>query len=463
MYYYRVYNFYSSFRFFVCLEDIKMSERKDKAEKEKQCEAELRDREAGEKRSEKEEQERNLHPEFLGKNDQPPNLASIQLPPTVIKDKAEKEKQREAELQDREAREKRSEKEEQESINDEKQKFKMARIEKEILDLYEEFDMEKSENPKTDLSQKRSQRIKQLVENMQEHENQMLRKVEGELIKTKNDLEELKKKFSLRMFRKKKNQVCIPGSNKQTNKGEKRSSWIKRIKCPECDKKFYKSQTMNIHVKKVHEGMDRPHKCPGYMGISCSKDFTTSDGLKDHHKIIHLGLRFNCPFCSKDCFKRRSALKSHVKVQHPLEYERIIQEAEIAKEAETAKEAQNANESPVEMKDKAEKKKQCEAELPDREAGKKRSEKEEQEKNLHPELLGKNDQPPNPASIPLTPSVIKDKAEKEKQREAELQDREAREKRSEKEEQERNLQNAKEQEKEDITMSMTRAYLNKTS
>ena len=47
---------------------------------------------------------------------------------------------------------------------------------------------------------------------------------------------------------------------------------------------------------------------------------------------------------------------------------------------------------------------------------------------------------------------MEDKAEKKKQREAELLDREARKKRLEKEEQERNLQDAKEQEKEKIQL-----------
>ena len=272
---------------------------KDKAEKKKQCEAELVDRGASEKRSEKEEQEQNLHPVLLGEYSQSPNPASTQVPTSVMKDEAGKKKQCEAELPDREACKKPSEKEEQESIN----------MEKEILKLYEEFDVEKSENPEIDLSQNRSQRIKKLVENMQEHENQMLGKVQDELTKTKKDLEDLKNMFSLRMVRKKKKPVCIPGSNKQTKKGEKRASWIKSIQCPECDKKFYKLATMEIHVQKDHEGITHPHKCLGYN--DCSKVFTTLDGLKDHIKIIHLGLRFKCQICSKDYFKRRSTLKLH--------------------------------------------------------------------------------------------------------------------------------------------------------
>jgi hypothetical protein len=200
-----------------------------------------------------------------------------------------------------------------ESINDEKQQFKI-RIESDILKIYEEFDKEKSENPKVDLSQKRSLRIKQLIETMQEHDNQMLGKVEAELVKTKNDLKELQNKFFLRTCRKKKKPVCTPQSSKQTNKGE-RASWIKSVQCPECKKNFYKSTTMRIHFQKVHEKISHPHKCIGMDGISCSKVFKYSDGLKDHINIVHLGKRFECSFCDKNDFKRRSAVKHHVKAR----------------------------------------------------------------------------------------------------------------------------------------------------
>ena len=60
-----------------------------------------------------------------------------------------------------------------ESIHDGKKHFKLE-IEKDILKLYEELDKEKSENPMMDCSQRRLQKIRQLVERIKDYDNQNL-------------------------------------------------------------------------------------------------------------------------------------------------------------------------------------------------------------------------------------------------------------------------------------------------
>lgn len=112
-----------------------------------------------------------------------------------------------------------------------------------------------------------------------------------------------------------------------------------RYQCPQCMKIFNQEQTLKNHIKTVHEGMQ--HKCdlcdksynyiahlkrhiesahrtsnsPTFPCPTCGKEFNSKDTLDLHMKVIHQGIRLPCPHCDKE-FSYQTSLKQHIQSVH---------------------------------------------------------------------------------------------------------------------------------------------------
>ncbi|CAG7825176.1 unnamed protein product, partial [Allacma fusca] len=77
---------------------------------------------------------------------------------------------------------------------------------------------------------------------------------------------------------------------------------------PECagTRGFSSKDRLEVHQKKVHEGITHPFKCQ-----DCGKAFRLLSTTKLHYKSIHLGqFSFKCEFCGQG-FVSRAALQKH--------------------------------------------------------------------------------------------------------------------------------------------------------
>ncbi|CAH2100619.1 unnamed protein product [Euphydryas editha] len=82
------------------------------------------------------------------------------------------------------------------------------------------------------------------------------------------------------------------------------------IKCQACDRTFATQQTWLLHMKKYHL-MQRQHKC-----TRCEMDFFSKRELTDH-MVKHTGTReYRCELCFKS-YGRLKTLKEHIRRLHP--------------------------------------------------------------------------------------------------------------------------------------------------
>ena len=89
----------------------------------------------------------------------------------------------------------------------------------------------------------------------------------------------------------------------------------KRYKCKEkdCDYQTMKKETLEKHVKRVHEGDENFGK---FFCESCGKSFESAQMIKDHKATIHDGLKnHKCEKCDKK-FGYYHALRNHISEVH---------------------------------------------------------------------------------------------------------------------------------------------------
>ena len=80
-----------------------------------------------------------------------------------------------------------------------------------------------------------------------------------------------------------------------------------RYICSQCDKSFNTVHGLEVHVRRSHAGILRPHSCD-----LCGKSFGHKISLEQHKETIHSSFRsFNCSECGKS-FKRSSTLSTHM-------------------------------------------------------------------------------------------------------------------------------------------------------
>ena len=85
------------------------------------------------------------------------------------------------------------------------------------------------------------------------------------------------------------------------------------FKCDKCSESFTTKDTLNKHVRKIH------NKENIFYCEPCKKSFMQSQNLKKHVKIVHEGLKeFKCDYCNKR-FGYKSHMKDHIVRLHSKE------------------------------------------------------------------------------------------------------------------------------------------------
>ena len=98
----------------------------------------------------------------------------------------------------------------------------------------------------------------------------------------------------------------------------------RKNKCNHCGKSYAKTESMNLHVKKVHKGLKiktTVHKGTKQFSCTfCDKKYTQAHNLKSHIKIVHEGQKaekvYKCSSCDRS-FTQSHSLKSHMKSHGP--------------------------------------------------------------------------------------------------------------------------------------------------
>ena len=103
----------------------------------------------------------------------------------------------------------------------------------------------------------------------------------------------------------------------------------RKKKCDHCGKSYAKTESMNLHVKKVHKGLKiktTVHKGTKQFSCTfCDKKYTQAHNLKSHIKIVHEGQKaekvYKCSSCDRS-FTQSHSLKSHIKTHKLKVYEK---------------------------------------------------------------------------------------------------------------------------------------------
>lgn len=81
--------------------------------------------------------------------------------------------------------------------------------------------------------------------------------------------------------------------------------------CSDCGKAYRRLQFLQDHQKRVHAAAVFVCPEPG-----CGKVLSSADGMRMHHRTIHLGLRpFTCRLCKQE-FSQRFVLQRHMQCVH---------------------------------------------------------------------------------------------------------------------------------------------------
>ena len=90
------------------------------------------------------------------------------------------------------------------------------------------------------------------------------------------------------------------------------SDFYKSIYLPylfRCGKAFTSPNYLRHHIAAVHEG-SRKYKCK-----FCSKSYAHQEGMNNHIRTVHEGVKYQCEFCEKK-FTQSNNLKLHIAKQH---------------------------------------------------------------------------------------------------------------------------------------------------
>ena len=101
---------------------------------------------------------------------------------------------------------------------------------------------------------------------------------------------------------------------KEVHDGQKRkkpfSNCNKMFKCYICNKKMSRKDSIQIHIKQVHEDA-RPFQCS-----TCDEKFKLLGALTAHKKVVPKGIKpFHCDICQYKCASKRD-LRIHKEKKH---------------------------------------------------------------------------------------------------------------------------------------------------
>ena len=82
----------------------------------------------------------------------------------------------------------------------------------------------------------------------------------------------------------------------------------KKFSCKNCYKHFNRRNSLDRHIKQIHEGQS-------YMCDKCDYKGTRKEHLRAHSESVHDGVRYSCDHCSYKA-TRKDNLKAHVKSLH---------------------------------------------------------------------------------------------------------------------------------------------------
>ena len=99
--------------------------------------------------------------------------------------------------------------------------------------------------------------------------------------------------------------------------------------CNTCGKEFYSTSALAAHVQRIHGNIKFENTSEEFNEINedgcnkskfkcefCNKDFSSYNGLNQHIKSAHEGIRHKCELCTKS-FSQMYQLKLHHKKEHP--------------------------------------------------------------------------------------------------------------------------------------------------
>ena len=219
-----------------------------------------------------------------------------------------------------------------------KKQYKL-KIEETILKLYEELDREKYENPMMDFSQRRSLRIREVVDKLElcekiEELECMNNQMAVEIVSLKAELQMVQNYFaSIDSITKeiqnvkKTNQELSQKVQELENGSLERNNYVKPFSCKYCDKSFAKLHEVKEHIK-IHASIletndevtslatDNNFEFLKHPCHICGVQLAAKKTLQNHIKSVHEGKKeFLCSICNKD-FAYVSSLKKHKKQVH---------------------------------------------------------------------------------------------------------------------------------------------------
>ena len=164
-------------------------------------------------------------------------------------------------------------------------KFKLI-MEENILELYEEFDKEKSENPMMDLRQRRSIKIRQLIGEYDNHNNQMLSEIMSLRAKVVDVTEE--NKISMTLNAKTVNSLIKMHEKTQEALDEKTNEIAnlkQQIQSVKKTNQELSQEILELKMNKNSDSVERNQQFKPFLCKYCDKSFFQVHEVKKHIMI----------------------------------------------------------------------------------------------------------------------------------------------------------------------------------